>query len=186
MKRSFGTTVHKHLLRLEVWWQTCLHVLLAARTLYGTIIQVSATALCSAWVNTNSISVSGNSQVASWQDFWAEWKSIARGSMYLRVCVCVCVCVCVFVSACLCMHVCVALKRTYWLNNEQIVLSRWSLSCRCFPHFWVYAFSRHNFNCCFVCQRSTQLGLTPPTMPAHCGPWMNEWMRPCSVLTTSR
>ena len=102
MKRSFQTTVLKHLLRLEVWWQTCLRVLLAVRTLYGTIIQVSATAFCSAWVNTNSISVSGNSQVASWQDFWAEWKSIARGYMYSRVCVCVCVCVCLFVCARVC------------------------------------------------------------------------------------
>jgi len=78
---------------------------------------VPAPAFCSARVNTHSISVSGNSHVASWQNFWAEWKSIVWGYMYLRVCVCLSVRVCLCV--CACVHF---LKSKYWLNNQQTVL----------------------------------------------------------------
>lgn len=61
VRRTFGKARHdgKHVSAFS----------LAAGTLYGTIIQLSATAFRSAWVNTNSISLPGNSQVASWQDF---------------------------------------------------------------------------------------------------------------------
>lgn len=123
-KRIFG---QKCLWKREVWWKTCLSVLLAARTLYGTVIQISATAFCSAWVNTNSISLSGNSQVASWQDFWAECKSIVRGTrVFARV----------FCPSLVHLRVHLRFsKLKYWLNNEKIV---WflcpSVSWHCFPH----------------------------------------------------
>lgn len=123
-KRIFG---QKCLWKREVWWKTCLSVLLAARTLYGTVIQVSATAFCTAWVNTNSISLSGNSQVASWQDFWAECESIVRGTrVFARV----------FCPSLVHLRVHLRFsKLKYWLNSEKIV---WflcpSVSWHCFPH----------------------------------------------------
>lgn len=86
-KHTFGAARSWAPLKSAAVMETYPRILLAPRTLSCTIIQVPATAFCSAWVNTNSISVSGNSQVASWQDFWAEWRSIVRGYRYIRVCV---------------------------------------------------------------------------------------------------
>ena len=129
------------------------------------------TSFCPVWVNTNSISVTGNSLVASWQDFWAERKSIVW-ALYVRE------------------SVCLSVAKMHMLAQQQadgVVLVK--LVSTAFPTFSVHIFSRTHSLIAVLCVREihswpdTYNNASSLLCHGRTHEWMDEWMRSQPALT---